>query len=99
MSVDTMTKQELAIELLKALKGAGISYKDFANACNIKVKSLYSWIQNKNLSDERADYIINAVQHYFPDEYQIIMMNFKIQSILQGGDILFEEIPFSILLN
>ena len=82
MNADTMTKQEFAIELLKALKGAGINYKDFANACNIKVKSLYSWIQNKNLSDKRADYIINAVKHYFPDEYQIIIMNFRIQTIL-----------------
>lgn len=99
MSIETMTKQELAIEILKALKGAGISYKDFANASNIKVKSLYSWIRNKNLSDERAEYIINAVQYYFPDEYQIIVMNFRIQSILSGGDMLLEDIHSSILLN
>ena len=53
-----MSKQEDALELLKALKGANISYKAFAQAAGINVNSLYSWVQHKRMSDEKAEYII-----------------------------------------
>lgn len=81
-----MTKQEEALELLKALKGANISYKAFAQIAGINVNSLYAWVQRKRLSDEKAEYIINAARYYFPELYEIITINRRIREALERGD-------------
>ena len=94
-----LSKQDEAIELLKALKGAGISYKNFATVANIKVKSLYSWIERKSFTDEKADFIIKAVEYYFPFHYSMIKANKMIQDALQGGDMVLENGDSSDLLN
>lgn len=67
-----MTKQEEAVGLLRALRGANVTYKAFAQTAGIKLDSLYTWIQRQNMTDEKAEYIINAVKHYYPVEYEII---------------------------
>jgi len=44
-----MTKQEEALELLQALRGANISYKTFAEITGINLNSLYAWVQRKKM--------------------------------------------------
>ena len=81
-----MTKQEEALELLQALRGANISYKTFAQISGINVNSLYAWIERKNLTEKKAEYIINAVKHYFSEEYEIITINKRHREALLRGD-------------
>ena len=81
-----MSKQEEALELLKALKGANISYKAFAHTAGINVNSLYSWVQSKRMSDKKAEYIIHAAQFYFPEVYEIITINKRLREALGRGD-------------
>ena len=38
-----MTKEQEALELLQALRGANISYKEFARVAGINMNSLYTW--------------------------------------------------------
>ena len=85
-----MTKQSEALELLQALRGANISYKTFAQISGINVNSLYAWIERKNLTEKKAEYIINAVKHYFPEEYEIITINKKHREALLRGDDYFD---------
>lgn len=82
-----MTKQQEALELLKALQGANISYKAFAQIAGINLNSLYSWIQRKKMPEKKAEYVINAVKYYFPEQYEIITMNRKIREALERGDV------------
>jgi hypothetical protein len=62
-----LSKQQEALELLQALKGANISYKTFAEITGINLNSLYYWIQKKKLSEEKAEFIIKSAQYYFPE--------------------------------
>lgn len=94
-----MTKQEEALELLQALKGANISYKAFAHIAGINLNSLYTWMQKKNLPEKKAEYIINAAKYYFPEEYEIITINKRICEALQRGDDVFSTIPLAISQN
>ena len=61
-----MTIQEKSLRLLQSLKGANVSYKTFAQTAGINVNSLYSWIRGKQMTVQKAEYIISAIQHYFP---------------------------------
>ena len=88
-----MSKQEDALELLKALKGANISYKAFAQIAGININSLYSWVQHKRMSDEKAEYIIHAAQFYFPEVYEIITINKRLREALERGD---TDLGFSV---
>lgn len=82
-----MSKQQEALELLKALQGANVSYKAFAQITGINLNSLYSWIQRKKMPEKKAEYVINAVKYYFPEQYEIITMNRKIREALERGDV------------
>ena len=55
-----MSKQEEALELLQALRGANISYKVFAQITGINLNSLYTWVEKKKIPEKKAEYIINA---------------------------------------
>ena len=94
-----MTKQEEALELLQALRGANISYKAFAQITGINLNSLYTWTQKKNLPEKKAEYIINAAKHYFPEEYEIITINKRIREALQRGDDDFSSVPLAASQN
>ena len=94
-----MTKQEEALELLQALKGANISYKAFAQIADINLNSLYTWTQKKNLPEKKAEYIINAAKYYFPEEYEIITINKRIREALQRGDDDFSSVPLDVSQN
>ena len=68
-----MTIQKRAILTLRYLKGAGISYKAFAQSAGINVESIYALTAPKyKLTPERADFYIRAVEAYYPDQYKII---------------------------
>ena len=80
-----MTKEQEALELLQALRGANISYKEFARVAGINMNSLYTWTQKKKLPEKKAEYIINAVKYYFPNQYEIITINKSIREVLERG--------------
>ena len=82
-----MTKQEEALELLQALRGANISYKEFARVAGINLNSLYTWTRQKKMSEEKGEYIINAAKYYFPEQYEIITINKRIREALERGDV------------
>jgi DNA-binding transcriptional regulator YiaG len=82
-----MTKQQEAFELLNALRGANVSYKAFAEITGINLNSLYAWVQRKKMTEKKAEYIINAVKYYFPEQYEIITINKIIQEALERGDV------------
>lgn len=82
-----MTKQQEAFELLNALRGANVSYKAFAEITGINLNSLYAWVQRKKMTEKKAEYIINAVKYYFPEQYEIITINKRIREALERGDV------------
>ena len=82
-----MNKQQEALELLQALKGANVSYKAFAQIAGINLNSLYAWVQRKKMPEKKAEYIINAAKYYFPEQYEIITINKRIRETLERGDV------------
>ena len=82
-----MNKQQEALELLQALKGANVSYKAFAQIAGINLNSLYAWVQRKKMPEKKAEYIINAAKYYFPEQYEIITINKRIREALERGDV------------
>ena len=81
-----MNKQQEAFELLNALRGANVSYKAFAQIAGINLNSLYTWVQRKKMPEKKAEFIINAVKYYFPEQYEIITINKRIREALERGD-------------
>ena len=82
-----MSKQQEAFELLNALRGANVSYKAFAEITGINLNSLYAWVQRKKMTEKKAEYIINAVKYYFPEQYEIITINKRTREALERGDV------------
>ena len=82
-----MSKQQEAFELLNALRGASVSYKAFAEITGINLNSLYAWVQRKKMTEKKAEYIINAVKYYFPEQYEIITINKRTREALERGDV------------
>ena len=82
-----MSKQQEAFELLNALRGANVSYKAFAEITGINLNSLYAWVQRKKMTEKKAEYIINAVKYYFPEQYEIITINKRVREALERGDV------------
>ena len=82
-----MNKQQEAFELLNALRGANVSYKAFAEITGINLNSLYAWVQRKKMTEKKAEYIINAVKYYFPEQYEIITINKRTREALERGDV------------
>jgi len=80
-----MTKQQEAFELLNALRGANVSYKAFAQITGINLNSLYAWVERKKMPEKKAEFIINAVKYYFPEQYEIITINKRIRETLERG--------------
>lgn len=39
------------------------------------------------MPEKKAEYVINAVKYYFPEQYEIITMNRKIREALERGDV------------
>ena len=68
-----MTIQNKAMRMLSALKGAGISYKEFAQRTGISLDQIYARTSRKvNLTEERAAFYMRAAELHFPEQYKII---------------------------
>jgi len=80
-----LNKQQEALELLQALRGANVSYKAFAQITGINLNSLYAWVERKKMPEKKAEFIINAVKYYFPEQYEIITINKRIRETLERG--------------
>lgn len=69
-----MNKREEFIQLLKGMKETNITYKQIAAKLNIKVNTLYTWIQKGNIGEKRAAYLMRQIERTFPDEYVYVMI-------------------------
>ena len=68
-----MTIQNKAMRMLSGLKGAGISYKEFAQRTGISLDQIYARTSRKvNLTEERAAFYMRAAELHFPKQYKII---------------------------
>lgn len=68
-----MTIQNKAMRMLNGLKGAGISYKEFAQRTGISLDQIYARTSRKvNLTEERAAFYMRAAELHFPEQYKII---------------------------
>ena len=68
-----MNTQDKAMRMLRGLKGAGISYKEFAEKTGISLDQIYARTSRKvNLTEERAAYYLSAAEKHFPEQYCLI---------------------------
>ena len=68
-----MKIQDKAMRMLRGLKGAGVSYKEFAQKTGISLDQIYARTSRKvNLTEERALYYLRAAEIHFPEQYRII---------------------------
>lgn len=68
-----MEIQSKAMRMLRGLKGAGISYKEFAQKTGISLDQIYARTSSKvNLTEERAAFYLRAAEYHFPEQYKII---------------------------
>ena len=68
-----MTIQNKAMRMLAGLKGAGITYKEFAQKTGISLDQIYARTSYKvHLAEERAAFYMRAAEIYFPEQYKII---------------------------
>lgn len=68
-----MTIQNKAMRMLSGLKGAGVSYKEFAQRTGISLDQIYARTSRKvSLTEERAAFYMHAAELHFPEQYKII---------------------------
>ena len=68
-----MEIQSKAMRMFRGLKGAGISYKKFAEKTGISLDQIYARTSRKvRLTEERAAFYLHAAEIYFPEQYKII---------------------------
>ena len=73
-----MKIQDKAMRMLRGLKGAGISYKQFSEKTGISLDQIYARTARKvNLSEERAAFYLRAAELHFPDQYKIIKQDIE----------------------
>lgn len=71
-----MKIQDKAMRMLAGLKGAGITYKEFAQKTGISLDQIYARTSYKvNLTEERAAFYMRAAELHFPEQYKIIKQN------------------------
>ena len=56
------------------MKETNVTYKEIAAKLNIKVNTLYTWIQKGNIGEKRAAYLMKQIERTFPDEYVYVMI-------------------------
>jgi transposase len=69
-------KQELGaskvdnfINILKEIKYTGLTYKQIAEVLHIKINTLYTWTQKKNIAEKRAIYLTEQLKSIYPEQY------------------------------
>ena len=73
-----MEIQSKAMRMLRGVKGAGISYKQFAETTGISLDQIYARTSSKvNLTEERAAFYLRAAELHFPDQYKIIKQDIE----------------------
>ena len=73
-----MKIQDKAMRMLRGLKGAGISYKEFSEKTGISLDQIYARTARKvNLSEERAAFYLRAAELHFPEQYKIIKQDIE----------------------
>ena len=71
-----MKIQDKAMRMLRGLKGAGISYKEFAEKTGISLDQIYARTSRKvRFTEERAAFYLRAAEIHFPEQYRIIKQN------------------------
>ena len=71
-----MKIQDKSMRMLRGLKGAGISYKEFSEKTGISLDQIYARTSRKvNLTEERAAFYLRAAELHFPEQYKIIKQN------------------------
>ena len=88
-----MSKKKEFIDLLKGMKETNITYKQIATKLNIKVNTLYTWIQKGNIGEKKAAYLMKQIERTFPDEYIYVTITNALREIenelreeMQAGD-------------
>ena len=69
MTMNIVKTKEDFIVMLKEIKNTNVTYKQIAEKLNVKVNTLYTWIQKGNISDKKAEYLMKQVEKHFPEEY------------------------------
>ena len=73
-----MKIQDKAMRMLRGLKGAGISFKQFSEKTGISLDQIYARTSHKvNLTEERAAFYLRAAEIHFPEQYKIIKQNIE----------------------
>ena len=73
-----MEIQSKAMRMLKGLKGAGISYKTFADKTGISLGQIYSRTSSRvRLTEERAAFYLHAAEIHFPEQYRIVKQDIE----------------------
>ena len=68
-----MEIQSKAMRMFRGLKGAGISYKEFAEKTGISLDQIYARTSRKvRLTEERAAFYLHAAEIYFPEYHNYI---------------------------
>ena len=71
-----MNTQDKAMRMLRGLKGAGISYKEFSEKTGISLDQIYARTSRKvRFTEERAAFYLRAAEIHFPEQYRIIKQN------------------------
>ena len=76
-----MSKRVEFIQLLKGMKETNITYKQIAAKLNIKVNTLYTWIQKGNIGEKRAAYLMKQIERNFPEEYLYVMVEIALREV------------------
>ena len=64
-----MNQREDFVGILKEMKNTNLTYKQIAERLNVKVNTLYTWIQKGNIGEKKAAYLLKQLERCFPEEY------------------------------
>ena len=65
------------INILKEMKYTGLTYKQIAEALHVKVNTLYTWIEKKNIAEKRAIYLTEQLENLYPEQYAFALAMVK----------------------
>ena len=73
---ETEIEQELGaskidnfINILKEMKNTDLTYKQIAETLHIKINTLYTWVEKKNIAEKRAIYLTKQLKDLYPEQY------------------------------
>lgn len=65
------------IDLLKKIRSTGLTYKQMAEALQIKMNTLYTWLYKKNIDEKRAIYLTHQIKKIYPEQYNYVLTIMK----------------------